>query len=89
MPPPTPALSASRSGDKKAVTLSWTYADTSIIDSYLIQRAMDGGVFADVRAPAKGDISYTDGPINKNLAYTYRIYAVSGAYRSLPDDEGI
>lgn len=84
--PLTPVLTVSRLG-LSDIRIQWTYDETAFIDSFLVQRSVNGGsylFFGDYLPSETSDID--DNAPFFLTSYSYRIYAVSGSYTSLPDE---
>ena len=86
--PPTPAsfIAQPNAATPTAndILLSWSYADTSLISGFQIQRSSDGSTFTALATQQSTATSYVDSPLNPNQTYYYRMYAVADAYQSLP-----
>ena len=86
--PPTPASFNAQPNSATPlandILLSWSYADTSLISGFQIQRSSDGVTFTVLATEPSTSTNYVDSPVNPNQTYYYRMYAVAGAYQSLP-----
>lgn len=86
--PPTPTgLSAlpDPSASPNDIDVTWNlYATPLLISGLEIERSLDGVTFASLTNPSSGTTLFVDQPLTPGQMYYYRIYAVSGAFRSLP-----
>ena len=64
---------------RNGTTTSLSWNDTASEDSYQIERAVNGGAWANITNPAQNATSYTDTGLDSNTVYTYRIRAVQGS----------
>jgi hypothetical protein len=81
--PPAPIITTTaRIGGGQTVNLVWTYAEAGIIDNFKVQRSTDGGSFETLAYPGSGATSFNENGLDPGAQYTYRLYAVSGAYSS-------
>ena len=79
--PPAPTSFAVDFRNTNSCTLSWSYADASISSGFSLEwtPATNGG-FSNLPSTSFS----TTVPAQNNTTYTYYLYAVSGAYKSLP-----
>jgi hypothetical protein len=71
-------------GPNNDILVSWSYVNLALISGFLIQRSSDGVTFTNLTTQPNSATTYVDSPVNPNQTYYYRMYAVSGAYQSLP-----
>jgi hypothetical protein len=71
------------------VDLSWSYATPPLISGFAIERSLDGVTFTSVTNQPSGATFFLDQPLSQGVTYFYRIYAVSGSFRSLPTSASV
>lgn len=84
--PMTPTLSLFPWNPKNGVNITWGYGDDlDTIDSFLIERSIDGAAFTSWNVFSETDSASSDNfMVVTSSTYTYLIYAVAGGYRSIP-----
>lgn len=90
--PPTPTLSLYAWVPKTGVNISIAYSDANraMIDGFLLTRSKDGEEFTAFSEPEKTTESTSDNyGAETSSVYAYRLYAVSGSYQSVPDEQEI
>jgi hypothetical protein len=87
--PRTPTLSLSSWVPKTGVSINWGYGDDrGVIDGFEIWRGENGGTITYWDDFNPNDSATSDNYLNVTASiFTYRIYAVAGEYRSIPDED--
>jgi hypothetical protein len=65
-----------------SASLSWTASPTGAATGYLLERVVGGTVQATATVTPVSAVATTDGPLVNGTAYTYRLVAYRGAWRS-------
>lgn len=84
LPPKPIAFDMSRSVDNRTITLSWAYDETAIISNFLLKYTSDGITFTTSNPNPINSATAYDVTIPQSKTFTFYLYAVSGAYMSLP-----
>jgi len=87
--PAAPTLTVIRQGPTD-IRITWLYSDASVIGSFRLQKSVDEGSFNDfgVYAASSGE-AIIDNAAPSGSVYSYRIYAVSGSYTSIPEEQTV
>jgi hypothetical protein len=89
--PRTPTLSLSSWVPKNGVSINWGYGDDrGVIDGFEIWRGENGGTITYWDDFDPDDSATSENYLNVTTSiFTYRIYAVAGEYRSIPDEDSM
>ena len=78
------APNSDRIGGNQTISLAWSYSDSSTIDKLRLEYSDDGISYSAVQDFTNNTTSYNVNGLDATKTYSYRLYAVSGAYESEP-----